>query len=69
MVGVRGFEPPAPASRRQCSTNYQSKNPLNNRLRLHANGPERTGEDWNGPQISTFSAHFLDSNCGFETYP
>jgi hypothetical protein len=35
---------------------------LINRLRLHANGPEWTGEDWNGLQISTFSAHLTDRN-------
>ena len=58
-MGAAGFEPATPDVWRQRPTNYQSKNPLNNRLRLHAIGPEWTGEDWNGPSFSTFSAHEL----------
>ena len=57
LVGVRGFEPPAPASRRQSPSNQQSKKPLKPRLQLHAIGPKGTQRDCNGLKFSTFSAH------------
>ena len=57
LAGVRGFEPPAPASRRLSPSNQQSKNPLKPRLRLHALGPKGTQRDCNGLKFSTFSAH------------
>ncbi len=37
MVGVRGFEPPAPASRRQCSTRL-SYTPTQGENGLYQNG-------------------------------
>ena len=58
MARPTGFEPVTSAFGEQCTTATSPKNPLNNRLRLHANGPEWTGEDWNGPSFSTFSAQF-----------
>ena len=53
MVGVRGFEPPALPP----EGSDLSEKPLKLRRRLHAKGPEWTGEDWKGPSFSTFSAH------------
>jgi len=57
----KGFEPLTSASGGQRTTATSPENPLNHRLRLHANGPEWTGEDWNRPQISTFSAQYKSS--------
>ena len=39
MVGVRGFEPPAPASRRQCSTRLSYTPTENNKVPRFLKGP------------------------------
>ena len=39
MVGVRGFEPPAPASRRQCSTRLSYTPTENNKVPRLLKGP------------------------------
>ena len=56
MVGVRGFEPPAPASRRQCSTRL-SYTPTQGENRLYQNGwikprnPRRNQQEKSGKRL------------------
>ena len=53
VVGVRGFEPPAPASRKQCSTRL-SYTPPTARAIVQKRVPRQYRRSWPLPQLSVF---------------